>query len=128
MRFKDILTFHSVPAKTLLLEEGQVADTLYYIRKGCLRLFFWNDGKDCTFQFFFEGDFVASFDSMYRRQPSLFSLESIEPSELVSVGRDDFYRLVGQSHRPLPQLSAALPVPHQEHAAAALRGTVADKP
>ena len=51
MRFKDILTFHSVPARTLLLEEGQVADTLYYIRKGCLRLFFWNDGKDCTFQF-----------------------------------------------------------------------------
>ena len=40
---------------------------------------------------------MASFDSMYRRQPSLFSLESIEPSELVSVGRDDFYRLVGQS-------------------------------
>lgn len=43
-------------------------------------------------------------------------------------GRYLFYRLVGQSHRPLPQLPAALPVPHQEHAAAALRGTVADKP
>ena len=26
-----------------------MADTLYYIRKCCLRLFFWNDGKDCTF-------------------------------------------------------------------------------
>ena len=64
-----------------------MADTLYYIRKGCLRLFFWNDGKDCTFQFFFEGDFVASFDSMYRRQPSLFSLESIEPSEQVPTKR-----------------------------------------
>ena len=29
MRFKDILTFHSVPARTLLLEEGQVADTFF---------------------------------------------------------------------------------------------------
>ena len=97
MRLKDLITPLVVPARTLLLEEGQVADTLYYIRKGCLRLFFWNDGKDITFQFFFEGDFVASFDSMYRRQPSLFSLESIEPSELLSVGRDDFYRLIEQS-------------------------------
>lgn len=70
---------------------------LVFYSKGCLRLFFWNDGKDITFQFFFEGDFVASFDSMYRRQPSLFSLESIEPSELLSVGRDDFYRLIEQS-------------------------------
>jgi len=97
MRLKDLITPLVVPARTLLLEEGQVADTLYNIRKGCLRLFFWNDGKDITFQFFFEGDFVASFDSMYRRQPSLFSLESIEPSELLSVGRDDFYRLIEQS-------------------------------
>lgn len=97
MRLKDLITPLVVPARTLLLEEGQVADTLYYIRKGCLRLFFWNDGKDITFQFFFEGDFVASFDSMYRRQPSLFSLESIEPSELLPVGRDDFYRLIEQS-------------------------------
>lgn len=96
MRLKDLITPLVVPARTLLLEEGQVADTLYNIRKGCLRLFFWNDGKDITFQFFFEGDFVASFDSMYRRQPSLFSLESIEPSELLSVGRDDFYRLIEQ--------------------------------
>ena len=55
----------TIPPKTILLEEGKVADKLYLIRKGCLRLFFYNDGKDITFQFFFEGDFVASFDSLY---------------------------------------------------------------
>ena len=45
----------SIPSKTVLLEEGKVADKLYFIRKGCLRLFFYNEGKDITFQFFFEG-------------------------------------------------------------------------
>lgn len=84
----------SVPAKTLLLEEGKVADKLYLIRKGCLRLFFCHDGKDITFQFFFEGDFVASFDSLHKRLPSLFSLESIEPAEVSVVQRDDFYDLI----------------------------------
>lgn len=63
----------SIPPKTLLLEEGKVADKLYLIRKGCLRLFFYNEGKDITFQFFFEGDIVASFDSLYKQQPNLFS-------------------------------------------------------
>ena len=43
----------TIPPKTILLEEGKVADKLYLIRKGCLRLFFYNDGKDITFQFFF---------------------------------------------------------------------------
>lgn len=84
----------SVPSKTILLEEGRVADKLYLIRKGCLRLFFYNEGKNITFQFFFEGDFVASFDSLYKRQPSLFSLESIEPSEVSAIKREDFYNLI----------------------------------
>lgn len=86
----------SVAPKTRLLEEGKIADRLYLIKKGCLRLFFCNEGKDITFQFFFEGDFVASFDSLYKRQPSLFSLESIEPTEGLAVKREDFFSLVEQ--------------------------------
>lgn len=85
-----------IPSKTILLHEGKIADTLYLIRKGSLRLFFYNEGKDVTFQFFFEGDFVASFDSLYKRQPSLFSLESIEPTEVNAIKREDFYHLLGQ--------------------------------
>ena len=81
---KEIETL-SIPSKTVLLEEGKIADKIYLVRKGCLRLFFYNEGKDITFQFFFEGDFVASFDSLYRGTPSSFSLESIEPSEVVSI-------------------------------------------
>ena len=81
----------STPSKTMLLEEGKIADKLYFIRKGCLRLFFYNEGKDITFQFFFEGDFVASFDSLYKGTPSLFSLESIEPSEVMFIKKEDFY-------------------------------------
>ena len=87
----------TVPAKTTLLEEGKVADRLYLIRKGCLRLFFYDEGKDITFQFFFEGDIVASFDSMHKRTPSLFDLESIEPSELAVIGMEEFYSLINNN-------------------------------
>ena len=72
----------SIPSKTMLLEEGKIADKLYFIRKGCLRLFFYNEGKDITFQFFFEGDFVASFDSLYKGAP---------PSEVLFIKKKDFY-------------------------------------
>lgn len=91
----QIQTEHlSIPSKTLLLEEGKIARKLYLVRKGCLRLFFYNEGKDITFQFFFEGDFVASFDSLYKRTPSLFYLESIEPTEVMVVRRDDFFNFL----------------------------------
>lgn len=87
----------SVPSKAILLEEGKIAEKLYLIRKGCLRLFFYNKGKDITFQFFFEGDFVASFDSLYKRTPSLFYLESIEPTELTAIRREDFYNQINNN-------------------------------
>ena len=84
----------SIPTKTILLEEGKVAEKLYIIREGCLRLFFYNEGKDITFQFFFEGDIVSSFDSLYKRTPSLFYLESIESAELMVIRRADFFNLI----------------------------------
>lgn len=87
----------SIPPKTILLEEGKIADRIYLIRKGCLRLFFYNEGKDITFQFFFENDFVASFDSLYKGTPSMFSLESLEPSEVISISKETFYSKIESS-------------------------------
>ena len=86
-----------VPEKTVLLKKGKVADRLYLIHKGCLRLYFYNNGNDITFQFFFENDIVASFDSLYYRQPSMFYLESIEATEVSVIKRADFYRQIDES-------------------------------
>lgn len=43
-----------VKARTLLWGEGEIADTLFIVDKGALRLFFNDDGRDVTFQFFME--------------------------------------------------------------------------
>ena len=90
----DALTTLSFPARSIILEEGKVADKLYYVRSGCLRLAFNNDGKDITFQFFFPGDIVASFDSLHNGTPSLFSLESIEPSDLLTIDGKEMRTLI----------------------------------
>lgn len=49
--FRHLFKRREIPAKTLLLREGQLSKTAYYIEKGCLRLWFNNNGKDVTFQF-----------------------------------------------------------------------------
>lgn len=47
----------TLPRKTILLNEGEVADTLYLVEKGCLRLFFLSEGRDITFKTIFVIDF-----------------------------------------------------------------------
>ena len=91
---KDALTTLTLPSRSIILEEENIADKLYYVRSGCLRLAFNNDGKDITFQFFFPGDIVASFDSLHNGTPSLFSLESIEPSELLAIDGKELKNII----------------------------------
>jgi CRP-like cAMP-binding protein len=79
-----------IPSKTVLLKEGDPAQNIYFIKKGCLRLWFNDDGKDITFQFFFENQAVASIESFLGEKPSRFSLESIEPSKIVYVEKNDY--------------------------------------
>ena len=86
-----------VAAKTTLLQEGQIARQAYFIRKGCLRLWFNHEGRDISFQFFFEGEGVSSMESFRSGEPSLFNLESLEPCELFVITRENFNRLMDET-------------------------------
>lgn len=92
------------PKKSWLLNEGDVATHLLFIEKGCVRSWFNNDGDDITFQFFFEGSFVSSFESLRQGKPSLFNLETIEPSVLHRVHRDVLFTAA----KDLPALKDAV--------------------
>ena len=85
-----LFTQCEVPAKTTLLCEGQISRTMFLIEEGCLRTWVNNDGKEITTQFFFEGDSVASIESFRTNQPSLYSIESIEPCKLRTISQHDF--------------------------------------
>src|SRR5690606_14185894 len=88
--FKPFFRPLEVPAKTILLGEGQVSRTMFFIEKGCLRTWINSDGKQITTQLFFEGDTVASIESFRTDQPSLYNIETIEPCVLQTVSQRDF--------------------------------------
>ena len=83
-----------IAPKKILLREGEISGYVYFIKKGCLRLWFNKDGKDITFQFFFEGQGVSSMDSFFSGQPSLFTLESIEHSTVNMISKKNFNKLL----------------------------------
>jgi CRP-like cAMP-binding protein len=88
-KYLHLWHFMEAPAKTTLLEEGTVARKLYRIIKGAARGWFNHDGKEISFQFFFEGDTVSSIESFRKGVPSAFSIETIEPCELHWMYKTD---------------------------------------
>ena len=90
------------PAKSTLLSAGDCAKHLFFIKSGAVRMWFNKDGKDYTLQFFFEDMPVCSFESFLRGEPSMFSIETIEPSEVLVFSKEEIWKY-GDAHPTLKQ-------------------------
>ncbi len=88
--------FHrmQVPAKTILLKEGDISKKLFLVEKGCIRVWFNNKGKDISFQFFFENSVVASIESFRKKIPSPVTIETIEPGIVWWIHKKDMDRIM----------------------------------
>lgn len=86
-----------IPAKTILLQEVRISRIMFFIEKGCLRTCVNNDGQEIITQFFFENDSVSSIGSFRTNQPSLYSIESIEPCVLQPLSQRDFRTIIKTS-------------------------------
>ncbi|MBO9703493.1 MAG: Crp/Fnr family transcriptional regulator [Sporocytophaga sp.] len=96
-KFSQYFKRQEILAKTTLLQEGEVSRTMYFIEKGCLRTWVNDNGKEITTQFFFEGDSVSSIESFRTNQPSLYSIESLEPYVLQTISQKEFQSIVNTS-------------------------------
>ena len=47
-KFNHLFKRKEIPAKSILLREGEISKNAYLIEKGCLRTWFNNDGNDIT--------------------------------------------------------------------------------
>jgi len=83
-----------IPARTVLLNEGDKSKKLFLVEKGCVRAWFNNNGKDITFQFFFENSMVSSIESFRKNIPSPVSIETIEPAIIWWIHKKDVDRII----------------------------------
>lgn len=85
------------PKKTDLVLEGTVCKQAFLIEEGCLRSWFNDDGRDITFQFFFENALVSSLESLKMNRPCLFTIETITPATLLVVEGEAFFQAIHSS-------------------------------
>ncbi|UTN02952.1 Crp/Fnr family transcriptional regulator [Flavobacterium bizetiae] len=96
-----------IPAKTTLLEESEISKKLFIIEKGCIRVWFNNNGKDLTTQFFFENQSVASIESFMKKIPSPVVIETIEPAIVWWIHKNDLDKILDEI-KEIPELRERL--------------------
>jgi len=82
----------------VIVKEGQYADKVYFILKGCARAYYINDGKDVSDWFAFENEFISSIVSFFGKQPSPHYIEFVEQSIVFEVSRESIESLSKKYH------------------------------
>jgi CRP-like cAMP-binding protein len=81
-----------------LLTEGKICRHLYFIEQGALRGFYNLEGKEITYWFGFENDFVTSFHSFITGEPAVESIQLIEGCVLWAISKDSLTGLLNRHH------------------------------
>lgn len=77
--------------RELLLNEGEMCTHLYFVVKGCLRMFYADEkGVEQTIQFALENWWMTDIDAFNKRKKSLFSIQALEKTTLIGIHKTDF--------------------------------------
>ncbi|HMW38716.1 MAG: Crp/Fnr family transcriptional regulator [Saprospiraceae bacterium] len=82
--------------KTTLLDIGKVSNEVFYLIKGCIRLYCERDGEELSTYFFTENMFAGSYDSFLSRKPSKVAIETLEECDVLVLshkGQEKLYEI-----------------------------------
>ncbi|MBW8325181.1 MAG: Crp/Fnr family transcriptional regulator [Prolixibacteraceae bacterium] len=87
--------------KEFLLKEGQICQSIYFVEKGCLRMYFIDDKlNEQITQFALEHWWIADHFSFLDNKPSPYFIQTIEKSEILAISTTSFEEML----RELPQM------------------------
>jgi len=93
----DCMKLKRAKRNEILLDKGDVARHIYFVIKGCLRIFLiGDDGTERTRFLIFENNIGTAFPSFITRQPSVAAIQSLEASELLALSYQDRDRLLNE--------------------------------
>jgi CRP/FNR family transcriptional regulator, anaerobic regulatory protein len=104
-----------VKKKEFLLKEGQICRSVYFVEKGCLRMFFIdNKLNEQITQFALENWWMSDFFSFMDNKPSEYFIQAVEKSEIMSIDLNSYEAML----KELPQMERYLRIVMQRALAA----------
>ncbi len=87
--FLSKTTVKTFKAQEILNKRDKIANDIYFINKGILRVLITdNDGEEHTIHFALENQFISDYSSFLMKTPSIATLQTLEETELVVIPRE----------------------------------------
>lgn len=83
--------------KALLLNYGQVCNSLFFVEKGCLRMYYVNKKAiEQTIHFAIEKWWITDYASFTNSSATEYYIQAVEPSEILFIDKKDLEKLTLQ--------------------------------
>ena len=91
----DCFASLSVKRNTFLVREGEVCKSVYFIAKGCLQVFVYDDDmNETTRDIVTEGTWCSELISFSGGKPATKNIKTVEPCELLAITKPDFQKMI----------------------------------
>lgn len=87
---------HVLNKGDMILKQGQVCHRMYFLEKGTIRTFFYQEGKEVTHWIYPENSMITAWHSYILRKPSQEYIEATESSTIHSLTYDQWQDLYAQ--------------------------------
>lgn len=71
---------------------GHTCKTIYFIKSGAARIFYYKDGVDITECFVFENNIIARVESLFSGKPSKKAIELLEDTDLIAINAVQLFK------------------------------------
>lgn len=85
--------------KETVLKEGETENHINFILSGLVRKFYKKEKEEINTQISFEDHIIHSQESFHSRKPSEYTIETIEPTVMLSITYDDLEKIYAGSHK-----------------------------
>ncbi len=96
---EDKMVIKEYPKKYLLIEEGDIAQHLYFINKGLIHKYFYKGKEMITTDLVCEGTLTGSINSFLSGNPSHYYLQTLEITHVLSISKEALEELYKQDKK-----------------------------
>jgi CRP-like cAMP-binding protein len=99
MSWEQMLPFFQtmhVKKDTLLLNEGETCDNIYFVNQGCLYLFYDQDDQKQVVHFALENWWLTDYKTFCDGKPAVYAIAAMEDAEITCLSRINYETLLLQ--------------------------------
>lgn len=89
----EICQISKVKKNETLQQLGHTCKTIYFLKSGIARIYYYKDGIDITESFAFKGNIIARVESLFTGKPSQKAIHILEDAEIVGINATQLFKL-----------------------------------